>query len=460
MIFMDDMGWRDLGCSGSTFYETPNIDSLCGEGMRFDRAYAACPVCSPSRASFLSGRYPARTGVTDWIDNSNKFHPLHGKVVEAPYLHHLPDDCHTIAQALHDGGYQTWHVGKWHLGLREYYPEHFGFDVNIGGCSWGHPRDGYFSPWHIETLPESPDGTYLTDRLTDEAIRLIENADERPFYLNMWEYAVHTPIQAKPRDIARFEAKAKKLGLDRVDPFVEGEDIPTLENRGKHVVRRTVQSDCAYAAMIWNLDENIGRLVEALEKKGVYENTLIVFSSDNGGLATAEGSPTCNAPASEGKGWMFEGGTRVPAFAVWKNVIRPGTRTDECIITPDFYPTFLEAAGLPPIPEQHCDGVSFLPVLRGEKGKERPLFWHYPHYGNQGGRPGGSILYKGYKLIEFFEDMHVELYDLARDIAEVNDVSREHPALVEEMKGMLHVWQKEVGAKFPEKNAGWVPVRR
>ena len=454
-IFMDDMGWRDLGCAGSTFYETPNIDALCREGMRFDRAYAACPVCSPSRASFLSGRYPARLGVTDWIDTAGAMHPLHGRLIDAPYLKHMPTSEVSVAQALRDGGYQTWHVGKWHLGTREYYPQRFGFDVNVGGCWWGHPRDGYFSPYHIETLPEGPEGEYLTDRLTDEAIRLIEGADERPFFLNFWHYAVHTPIDAKPADIRRFEEKARAWGLDQIDPIAVGERHPTREHAHQRVKRRLVQSDAAYAAMIWSLDENVGRLVQALKRAGRYENTLIVFTSDNGGLATAEGSPTCNQPASEGKGWMYEGGTRVPMFAVWPGAITPGTQSDQPVTTPDFYPTFLQAAGLPLRPAQHCDGQSILPAMRGERMEERAIFWHYPHYGNQGGTPGSSVLRGRYKLIEFFEDGRCELYDLEADVGERRDLSGELPEKARELRALLHAWRREVAAKDPERNPEW-----
>ncbi len=456
LVFMDDMGWRDLGCSGSTFYETPNIDALCREGMRFNRAYAACPVCSPSRASLMTGRHPARVGVTDWIDYSGKNHPMHGRLIDAPYIHYLPEDGIPLAQALRDAGYATWHVGKWHLGKSDHYPERYGFDVNIGGCWWGHPNHGYFSPYGIETLPEGPEGEYLTDRLTDEAIRLIRSAEPgKPFFLNLCHYAVHTPIQAKAQDIARFEAKAKKWGLDQIDPFAPGEKHPTFEHSAKRVTRRTLQSDPVYAAMLWNLDENIGRLAEALRESGQWENTLLIFTSDNGGLATAEGSPTCNAPASEGKGWLYEGGTRVPMFAVWPDVIPAGTQTEVPVYTPDFYPTFLQAACQPLNPDQHRDGVSFIPVLHGKAVPQRPLYWHYPHYGNQGGRPGAAVLLGDYKLIQCFEDEHVELYNVTEDVAETRDLSREMPEKAEELLALLRAWQQECGARFPEKNPDW-----
>ena len=291
-IFMDDMGWRDLGCSGSTFYETPNIDQMCREGMRFDCAYAACPVCSPSRASFLSGQYPARIGVTDWIDESGTFHPLKGKLIDAPYLKHMPENTITVAERLRNAGYQTWHVGKWHLGGGNFLPENFGFDVNIGGCEWGHPSYGYFSPYHIPTLEDGPEGEYLTDRLTDEAIELIRKApDDKPFFLNFCHYAVHNPIQAKPEDILKFQEKASRMRLDRTEALIEGEHFHTINKKDQCVKRRIVQSDPNYAAMIWNLDWNIGRLRNALEQEGHGRDTIVIFTSDNGGCLHGFGGP-------------------------------------------------------------------------------------------------------------------------------------------------------------------------
>ena len=445
-ILMDDMGWMDLSCMGSGFYETPNIDSLAASGILFSQAYASCPVCSPSRGSYLTGRYPARLGLTDWIDTTYRFHPQRARLVEAPYIHHLPRGNVTLPQALREGGYHTWHVGKWHLGGREFYPDRVGFDVNIGGCDWGHPHQGYFVPYGIETLPDGPEGEYLTDRITDEAIGLIRSCDERPFFLSLCHYAVHTPIQAKPADIARFEEKARRMGLDRQQALVKGEKLPTHEG---HVMRRVIQSDPAYAAMIYNLDMNIGRLMQALRDAGRLDNTLIIFTSDNGGLATAEGSPTCNAPASEGKGWMYEGGTRVALAASWPGRIAPGSRCDVPVTTTDFYPTLLEAAGLPLRPKQHMDGVSLLPLLTGGSIAERPIFWHYPHYGNQGGTPGASVRLGVWKLIEFFETGSIELYDLRNDIGEKRDLSRERPDVAERLRGLLHAWQRDVCAVFP-----------
>lgn len=450
-ILMDDMGWRDLSCSGSTFYETPNIDKLCREGMFFSNAYASCPVCSPSRASYLTGKYPARLSLTDWIDTTGKFHPLKVKLIEADYIHHIPKGERTIANALHDAGYATWHVGKWHLGEGEFTPENFGFEKNIGGCDWGHPHDGYFSPYNIKNLENGPDGEYLTDRITDEAINLIKSDEERPFFLSLCHYAVHAPIQAKPEDIERFKRKAHELGLDKEQAIFKGEYIKR-EKFERYVERRMIQSDPAYAAMIWNLDQNIGRLIEGLQESGKADNTVIFFTSDNGGLSTSEGSPTCNLPASEGKGWMYEGGVRVPMFAVYPNHISKFSRCDIPITTTDFYPTILDLAGLELENEYHCDGVSIVPLLKGESIPQRPIFWHYPHYGNQGGTPGSSVVLGRYKLIEFFEKEKPELYDLSCDFSEKNNIADKMPEKTAELLEVLHKWQNDVCARIPKKN--------
>ena len=262
-ILIDDMGWKDLVCYGSSFYETPNIDRLAREGMRFTDAYAACPVCSPTRASILTGKYPATVGITDWIDVHGHVHPARGQLVDVPYLKQLPTREHSLARALNEGGYQTWHVGKWHLGGDGHLPEDHGFEVNIGGAHQGSPgQGGYFSPWTIPPLADAdvPEGTYLTDYLTDQVLELIRHKDERPFFLNLWYYTVHTPIQAKREKIAKYEAKARALGLDQVEAFAEGEYFPCEHKKDQRVKRRLIQSDPVYAAMIESLDENLGRL--------------------------------------------------------------------------------------------------------------------------------------------------------------------------------------------------------
>lgn len=455
MILIDDMGWKDLSACGSTFYESPNIDALMQSGMSFDNAYASCPVCSPSRASILTGKYPATVGVTDWIDTSGECHPVKGYLIDAPYIKHLPKEEYNIARCFKDHGYNTFHVGKWHLGTEEYYPQHQGFDVNIAGCHLGHPHHGYFSPYMIENLKDGPDGEYLTDRLTDEAIKLIEKSGDTPFFMNLWHYTVHMPPQAKEEDIRYFEDKARRMHLDKVNPFVEGENYPIEIKRHMKVRRRVIQSDAVYAAMIKNLDWNIGRLVQALKDMGKLDDTIIVFTSDNGGLATAEGSPTCNFPAREGKGWMYEGGTRIPLSISYPAIVRKNTHTQVVTTSPDLYPTLLEMAGLQLQPQQHVDGISLLPALSEKKMKDRPVFWHYPHYGNQGGTPGSSVRYGKWKLIEFFEDMHTELYDLESDPSEARNLAEINPDKRDELRQMLHSWRESICAKIPKRNPDW-----
>ncbi len=450
-ILIDDLGWMDLGCYGSSFYETPHLDRLAQEALRFTDAYASCPVCSPTRASILTGKYPATVQITNYIPGMAK-----GKLLSAPYLHYLPLEEKSLAAALREGGYATWHVGKWHLGEEPYWPQHHGFEVNVGGWSAGMPKS-YFSPYHNPMLPDGPAGEYLPDRLTDEAINLIRQSDGRPFFLNLCYYLVHIPIQAKPEYLAKYKLKAAALGLDRKDPFQEGEYYPCEHKKDQRIIRRLFQSDPGYAGMVQSLDENVGRLLAALEETGLAENTVVVFTSDNGGLATAEGSPTCNAPLAEGKGWMYEGGTREPLIVRWPGVTRPDSMCTTPVTSPDFYPTFLEIAGLEPLPAQHTDGVSIAPLLKGsDKLQREAIFWHYPHYSNQGNTPGCSVRCGDYKLIEFFEDRHVELYHLRQDVSEERDLSREQPEVAARLQGMLHDWLKQVGAKIPQPNPDYV----
>ncbi len=452
-ILADDLGWKDLGCYGSSFYETPHLDQLAEEGVRFTDAYAACPVCSPTRASILSGKYPAAVGVTNFIGGHTE-----GKLIDAPYIDHLPLEEKSLASTLRANGYTTWHVGKWHLGDAPYYPTEHGFDVNVGGCSWGMPLNGYFSPWGIENLEDGPEGQYLTDRLTDEAIDLIRNNEGQPFFLDLWYYAVHIPIQAKEEKIQKYEAKAKDMGLDEVKTFEQGGLFPCEHKKEKRILRRLVQSDPVYAAMVESMDENIGRLLTALEETGQAENTIVIFTSDNGGLATAEGSPTCNAPLAEGKGWMYEGGTREPLLVRWPGVTQPGAVCGFPVSSPDFYPTMLEMAGLDSLPEQHRDGVSLVPLLEGTDtpGREA-IYWHYPHYGNQGGTPGSSLRAGDHKLIEFFEDGRIELYDLRQDVSEEKNIAEEKPELALRLKRLLAGWRESVEAKLPEPNPDYEP---
>ena len=458
-ILADDLGWRDLSCFGSPFYETPNLDRLAQKGMRFTDAYASCPVCSPTRASTLTGKYPATVGVTDWIDWGKHLHPARGRVIDVPYIDHLPLEEKNLARKLGEHGYQTWHAGKWHLGGEDHYPEKQGFDVNHGGAANGLPLGGYFSPWKVPGMTDIdvPEHTHIDDYLTDRAVDCIQQRDkDRPFYLNLWPYLVHTPIEGKEHQIEKYAHKSRALGLDQEDPLEEGEYFPTEHKKDRRVVRRRFQSDCTYASMVQILDENVGKVMDALEAEGIEDNTIIMFTSDNGGLSTAEGSPTCNAPLNEGKGWMYEGGTREPLIVYWPGVTAPDSVCDEPVTSPDFYPTILEMLGLEPEPEQHVDGKSFAPALRGDAFERGPIYWHYPHYGNQGGTPGCSIREGDYKLIEFFEDNHIELYNLRTDIGETQNLARRDPQRARRMQQQLHEWLQKVEAKIPQPNPEWV----
>lgn len=451
---MDDMGWTDLSCYGSDFYETPTIDRLANQSMRFTDAYAACPVCSPTRASIMSGKYPARLGLTNYI-GSHDGHQDRARLVDAPYVPELSLDETSLASTLGANGYNTWHIGKWHLG-KDCPPEKHGFDENVGGCDWGMPVNGYFSPYDIPAIENGPEGEYLTDRLTNEAIELIRNNDDSPFFLNLWYYSVHIPIEAKQELIEKYEHKARAMGLDQVKTFEEGEVHPKSETVNERVRRRLVQSDPVYAAMIESVDNNIGRILNVLEEQGELDSTIIVFTSDNGGLNTAEGSPTCNAPLSDGKGWMYEGGTREPLLVRWPGVTEPNSICREPVTSTDFYPTLLDMLDIDPMPDQHCDGVSITPLLEGENTLNRDaIFWHYPHYGNQGGTPGSSVRMGDWKLIEFYEDGRLELYNLQEDISEEENLAAARPQLTEELHQKLKNWREEMEALEPTPNPDW-----
>jgi arylsulfatase A-like enzyme len=410
-------------------------------------------VCSPTRASILTGKYPARLGVTNFIGQE----PARGVLVDAPYIDHLPLAEKNLAATLGEAGWSTWHVGKWHLGAESYWPDRQGFEKNIGGCGWGYPQQGYFSPWGIPTLPDGIEGQYLTDRLTDEAIALIRSGAE-PFFLFLPYYAVHIPIESKTHLVEKYKRKAASMGLDKVKVFEEGGFFPCEHKRSKRIVRRIVQSDPAYAAMIETLDSNIGRLLSALEETGQADNTTVIFTSDNGGLATAEGSPTCNSPLAEGKGWMYEGGTREPLVVKWPGITRAGSSSAVPVTSPDFYPTILEMTGLDLLPEQHVDGESLVPLLKGETDLQRSaIYWHYPHYGNQGGTPGCALRSGDWKLIEFFEDSRLELYNLREDCGETNNLAAKDPQRTQRMQAQLIEWRESIGAQLPQPNPEFKP---
>lgn len=438
-ILADDLGWADLGCYGSTFYETPNLDKLANQGMRFTDAYAACSVCSPTRASILTGKYPARLHITDWLpgqpDRPNQ------RLRRPDFRKFLPLEEGTIAKALKADGYQTAFIGKWHLGeSSDYYPEHQGFDLNIAGCGMGHPSS-YFSPYRIPNLPDGSSGEYLNDRLTDEALKFIERAGDKPFFLYLPYYAVHTPLQAKADIIEKYQAKAKQL---------PGNRTAFMTDLGCSV--RQTQDNPVYAAMIESLDESVGRIMDKLTSLGIEKTTAVFFTSDNGGFSTGRGAPTSNLPLRAGKGWPYEGGVREPLIVKWPGVVKPGSVNDGAVISTDYCPTLLEIAGLPTQSDPNLDGKSIVPLLKGGILAARPLFWHYPHYSPQGSAPNGSVRLGDFKLVEWYEDMRVELYNLKDDLGERNDLATVLPEKTAELQKLLHTWRTEVKAQMPVPN--------
>jgi arylsulfatase A-like enzyme len=444
-ILADDLGRNDLGCYGSSFYETPHLDQLAAKGMRFTDAYAACSVCSPTRASILTGKYPARLHLTDWLPG--RVDRPDQKLKRPAILNHLPLEEVTLAEALREAGYRTALIGKWHLGGTNYFPEKQGFDLNIAGCQKGSPPS-YFSPYRIPTLRDGPKGEYLTDRLTDEALKFIEGAGGKPFLLYLSHHAVHIPLQAKPELVAKYQAKAARL------PPPAG---PEFRLEGRSQIRQ-IQNQPVYAAMVQSLDESVGRIMQKLTELGLEEKTVVVFTSDNGGVATSEGFPTANVPLRAGKGWHYEGGVREPLIIRWPGVTQPGSVCPAPMISTDYYPTFLEIAGLPLRPQQHVDGLSLVPLLKGGTRPDRPLFWHYPHYSNQGGGPGGAVRVGDFKLIEWFEDMRVELFNVRNDVGEQHDLAAAMPEKAAALRRQLQDWRKSLNAAMPVPNPDYKPA--
>lgn len=439
VILADDLGALDLGCYGSTFYETPNLDRMARDGMKFTQAYAACPVCSPTRASLMTGRWPQRTGITDYIGapQPEKWkRPT--RMLPAPYSEQLALQETTLAEVLKSAGYATMHAGKWHLGGEKFYPEHQGYDVNMGGLDRGGPYGGkkYFSPYGNPKLSDGPDGEHIADRLAAECGKFIEANKARPFFVSFCLYDVHTPLMGKPELVKKYEERAKKL--------------PAAQwgQEGERKVRLT-QDYPVYAAMVETMDDAVGAVLAKIDALGLAEKTLVIFTSDNGGLSTSEGWPTSNEPLRAGKGWLYEGGIREPLIARWPGRINKGTIEARTVTTPDIFSTVIEACGLEPVPSAQ-DGVSFLPTLLGRAQVARPpMFWHYPHYGNQGGFPGGAMRDGDWKLIERYETGEFELYDLAADPSERTDLALREPARLATMSAQLAAWRRDVGARMP-----------
>lgn len=450
-FLVDDLGQRDLGCYGSSFYETPNLDRLAKDGALFTDAYAACPVCSPTRASIMTGQWPQRTGITDYIGAPTKpeLWKRNTRSLPAPYTDRLALDTTTLAEAMKGAGYATFFAGKWHLGPEGWWPENQGFDINMGGIDRGGPYGGkkYFSPYGNPRLPDGPDGEHLPDRLATETAQFIETNKGRPFFAYLSFYSVHTPLIARDDLRKKYEEKRARLGL--------------MEQWGREHERdvRLVQEHAVYAAMVEAMDLAIGKVLAKLDELGLRENTIVIFTSDNGGLSTSEGWPTSNLPLRGGKGWMYEGGIREPLLIRWPAVVKAGSVISTPVSSPDFFPTLLAAAGAQSLPGQTLDGMSLMPVFKGGTLPERPLFWHYPHYGNQGGAPAAAIRRGAWKLIEWQEDGRVELYNLAQDLGEQTDLAGKEPQRVTQLRDELHAWQKQVGAQFPIANSNYDPAK-
>ena len=445
LILVDDLGWIDTGCYGSKFYETPNIDKLAAEGMRFTDAYAACAVCSPTRAAVMTGRYPARLGVTDWIRArfqggkipENKKNPTkyvgnkNKKLLCPPNALWMELEEITIAEALKPAGYTSCHIGKWHLGSDDWYPDRQGFDFNVGGCDFGQPPN-YFDPYSrkgqgpIPTLKPRDEGEYLTDREADEAVKFIHNHKNKPFFLYMAHYTVHTPIQAKKDLIKKYKLKPP-----------------------------TNQKNPTYAAMVESLDDAVGKICSALDELDLTENTIIFFTSDNGGLL----GPTNNAPLRSGKGYPYEGGIREPLIVRWPKVIKPGTVSHEPVTSVDYFPTICQAAGVPLPNNRDIDGVSLLGHLKSNGTLElnrHALYWHFPHY--RGSIVPYSIIREGsWKLIKRYEGKPFELFNLKSDISEESDLSEIYPTKTRQLDAKLRRWLRLTGAKLPKPNPNYDP---
>jgi arylsulfatase A-like enzyme len=450
-FLVDDLGQRDLGCYGSTFYETPNIDKLARDGALFTDAYAACPVCSPTRASIMTGQWPQRTGITDYIGAPLKpeMWDRNTKLLPAPYTDRLSLETTTMAEAVKKAGYATFFAGKWHLGPEGWWPENQGFDVNRGGIDRGGPYGGnkYFSPYGNPRLTDGPDDEHLPDRLASETNAFIEANKDRPFLAYFSFYSVHTPLMSRKDLQAKYQEKRKKLGLEEAWGREGERDV------------RLVQDHAVYAGMVEAMDLAVGKVLAKLDELGLRENTLVIFTSDNGGLSTSEGWPTSNLPLRGGKGWLYEGGIREPLVVRWPDKVEPGSVYNTPVSSPDFYATVIDAVGVEPEDSQVLDGVSLMPLFNDEQLAERALFWHYPHYGNQGGAPGAAIRRGEYKLIEWFEDGRIELFNVVDDIGEQVNLASSQPELKEKLLAELHALQTRVDAKFPIVNAKYDPTR-
>jgi len=469
-IIVDDLGWRDIGAAGSTFYETPNIDRLAAAGTRFTQFNTASPVCSPTRASFMTGKHPARVRITNWIGGEQE-----GMLLQGEYLRQLPLEETTPGEAFKAAGYTTAYMGKWHLGNGEFLPDAQGFDISVAVNGAGQPAS-YFWPynreqpsaWDVPDLEDGAEGEYLTDRLTDEAVAFLRRHADQKFFLVLSHYAVHTPLQSKDALTEKYEAKAATL------PPVDANQTFAFE--GDRAITKRRQDHPVYAGMVESTDDSVGRILDALEELGLSETTAVVFVSDNGGLSTLYTGrttmPTSNLPLRAGKGWLYEGGTRAPLIIKWPGVGdtaggrrpsgalssggSPPMTIDVPVTSMDLYPTLLEMAGLELMPKQHEDGLSLAPLLRGATTLDREaLYWHFPHYHGSGNRPSSSVRVGDQKLVEWLEDGRVELFNLADDPYELRDLVGERPGDAARLRELLGRWRVSVDAAMPTPNPDW-----
>ena len=451
-ILADDLGWRDLSNEGSTFYESPHIDRIANEGMKFSRGYAACQVCSPSRASILTGKYPTNHGITTWIGDrageawrgAKRFDSL----LPAEYDRNLRASEVTLAEAMKSAGYTTFFAGKWHLGTKGSWPTDHGIDINRGGWDVGSPRGGYFSPWENPNLESGPDGESLPIRLGMETAKFIEEHQDEPFLAYLSFYSVHGPIQTTPELWKKYQAKAEQLNVKERFLF------------DRRLCVRQVQDCPIYAGMVEAMDEAVGLVLSKLEELNLDENTIICFTSDNGGVSSGDAFATSNLPLRGGKGRQWEGGIREPYYIKAPGVTSAGSKSDVPVSGIDWYPTILELTGLSVPEQQKVDGVSLVPLLSGDSIADRPLYWHYPHYGNQGGEPSSIITQDNWKLIYYHEDGRYELYNLENDEVESNDVSSRYPDKVRELKANLIRWLANTHAVMPRPDPEFDSAKR
>ncbi|SHJ61962.1 Arylsulfatase A [Pseudozobellia thermophila] len=452
-ILVDDLGYADLGVMGSSYYETPNIDRLARSGTIFTNGYATCAVCSPSRASLLNGQFTARHGLTQYegakTGQAWKALNRHTKLLPPEYGHHLDTNDVVLPEVLKDNGYVTFFAGKWHLGgaANRSLPTDHGFDYNQGGYEKGGPYSGgYFSPFNNPYMEDRDDekGMSLSMKLAKETSAFIREQQDSTFLAYLSFYAVHAPIQTTRAKWKKYRDKADRMGI--AEKGFEMERV---------LPARKYQDNPVYAGLIEQVDEAVGSVLKTLEELGLDKNTIVVFTSDNGGVTSGDNYSTNQLELRGGKGYQWEGGLRVPYFIYVPWLAQGGEKNEEPVSGADLYPTLLDLADIPLRPEHHADGVSLKPLLEGKEIKERPLFWHYPHYGNQGGEPV-SIMRKGnYKIIHYWEDGHTELYDLASDIGETTDLSAQNKTLVGQMKQEVTDWLEDMDAQYAEVDTLW-----